>query len=167
MFQNTAGAQPQIELFIRAFSSCFIRREDDVRLAVRLAVELDAFAFSNIRIIAFAEAVQRFLAVDDRPAQAAGLMVGFKGRQVVSMATAELGIPLEEAFLNVEAKVLGFGVVKAFRDFGNRVFVNDTVGKQHFVKGLAGMFGHFGDMLFAPSFFHGEALGEFDNLPNV
>ena len=110
MFEHAAGDQPDVEFLVGRFGRRFVGHGDDPRLAVLVAVEVDALARLDVGIEAFAIAPLRFLAVDDGPSQAPHLVIGVERCEIVAMAAAELGVFLEQAFLHVEAEGLRFAV---------------------------------------------------------
>ena len=71
------------------FGGRLVGRRHDDRPLVGVAVELPARSLLDIGVVALAVAPARLLAVDHRPAQAAHLVVGVEGREVVAMAAAE------------------------------------------------------------------------------
>src|SRR6476620_6089108 len=107
VFQNASGDEPEIVLAIGRFRRRLIRHRDDPGLAVLVAVELDALARFHIGVEPLAIAPERLLAIDDRPAQAACLVIEIIGAEVVAVATSERGIFLEYALLDIEAELLG------------------------------------------------------------
>ena len=71
----------------------------------------------------------------------------------------------EQSFLNVKAVLMGL-IVKLTR-FCNRKTVNLPVAKQHIVECFSGVFGHGGQQLIGPHFFHFKAFGKFHQLPEI
>src|ERR1700739_1666606 len=97
VLEHAASGEPVGIIIVGRFRRRFVRQCEDARLAVRIAVELDARALFHVRVRTLPEAPARFLAVDDRPAQAARLVIVLERREVVAMATAEQGIFLEQS----------------------------------------------------------------------
>ena len=60
VFKNPAGYQPEIIFGIGRFGRRLIRRCNDLRATVRVAIELDTFALLDIGIETFAVAPERF-----------------------------------------------------------------------------------------------------------
>jgi len=71
VFQHPAGAQPEVIVVVRHFSGGLVGQGEDFCLAVGLAIKFHAFAGLDVGVIPFAEAPERFLAINHRPAQAA------------------------------------------------------------------------------------------------
>src|SRR6185312_2956570 len=114
----------------------------------------------HVRIVAFAIAPARFLAVDDRPAQAAHLVVLVERREVVPVAATERGVFLEQSFLHVEAERLRFLVVVARRSLSQWKAVNIAVAIKHVEQSLASIVRIGGKKLRGPDLISSEALGE-------
>src|SRR5690606_29197330 len=96
VLEDAAGGQPQVELGVRRLVRRLVGQGEDVGLAVLVAVEAYAFTGRHVGVVALAEAPQGLLAVDHRPAQAAGAVIDVEVRQVMGMAAAELGVLLED-----------------------------------------------------------------------
>src|SRR5262249_25299682 len=82
MLEHAAGHEPAIEFLVGGFRRRFVGYGDDPRLAVRLSIEVDAFACLHEGIITLAIAPARLLALNDRPAQAPVLVIGVVGAEV-------------------------------------------------------------------------------------
>src|SRR5579859_5322775 len=117
-----------------------------------MAVELHARALFHIGIASFTEPLSGFLAVDDRPAQAALAMIGFERRKVMPMATAERGVFLEQTLVHIEAERLGFVVGVTGFDLIERKLVDLTVAIKHVEQGLAAIFRLLRNQFLGPHF---------------
>src|SRR5215468_5463244 len=124
VLEHAPGGQPEWIFLVRRFRRRLERQRKDARLAVREAVELVIVALPHIGIATLLEAPLGFLAVHDRPAQAALAVIGVERREVMAMAAAERGIFLEQALVDVEAERLGFLVGVALLDLRGREFVD-------------------------------------------
>ena len=134
---------------------------DDFRASVRLAVEIDSLAGLDVGIVAFAIAPARLLAVDHRPAQSAHVVIGVVRGEIVPVAAAEFGIFLEQPFLHVEAKRLGFAVLVAGSDFACREPVDLAVAIEHVEQRLAAIVGIGRENVSRPDFVRREAFRKF------
>src|SRR5215467_13740013 len=111
MLEHAARDEPIWIVSIRGFRWWLVGQSKDPRLAVREAIEVQPLAGHHVWIVAFAKAPARLLAVDDRPAQPARLMIRIEGCEIVPMPTAELSVFLEQAFLHVETEGLRFVIL--------------------------------------------------------
>src|SRR5665648_369634 len=104
-----ARTKPEWVFRIGHFGRWFVRPEPDDGLAAGLfvSVKIQPLALLHVRVITFTVADQRLLAINHRPLQPSSLMINIEGRQVVSLAEAELPVLLEQRLLEVEAGVLG------------------------------------------------------------
>ena len=101
------------------FRRRLVRRGQDHRaLAVRTAIECDALARLHIWVQPLAIAPARLLAVNDRPAQAARLVIRVERREVVAVPAAETRVLLEQPLLDVEAEICDFLVFVACVELG-------------------------------------------------
>src|SRR5690606_31592313 len=96
-----------VVLFVRRLGGRLVRQCEDNGAAIGLAVETHPLARLHVRVEPFAIAPQRLLAIHYRPAQTARLMVLIERRQIVTMATAEAGVLLEQPLLDVKTEGLG------------------------------------------------------------
>ena len=95
------------------------------------------------------------------------MVVAVKRGQVVAMAAAKAGVLFKQTLLQVVAQRFGLVVVKAFLNLAHRELVDLAVGIQHVVQRFALEFGRFGQQVGRPDFFHLEALGKLDVLPQI
>ena len=130
MLEHAACHQPEIEVAIGFFGGGLEGREDNFRAPIGLAVEAHALALWHVGIIALAEAIERFLAIYDRPELDAGLVINIEVVQVVRFPAPEIGVFLEKPLLDVEAEVLAFLVVEALGHLTRGVFVDLAVGEE-------------------------------------
>ncbi|MNF88630.1 hypothetical protein D3C84_711280 [compost metagenome] len=137
VFKHPPGAQPEREVRVRGFRRWLVGEREDDCLLVGVAIELHTTALLDIGVVTFAEAPQRFLAFDDGPAQAAFGVITIKGRQVMSMPPAELGIFFEQAFLQVETEIPGLVVLIALSQLLSRELIDLAILEQHLIQGLA------------------------------
>src|SRR5690606_6499712 len=96
VLEYPSGAEPEGVILIRYFGRDVIGQGEDDRLLVAVAVELHLAAGFDIGVIAFTVAPLGFLAVDHRPTQTAGFVVGLERSQIVGVAAAEFGVFLEQ-----------------------------------------------------------------------
>ena len=167
VFQDPAGSQPQVVFGVGGLGGRLVRQSEGPGFAVLLTVKLHARARLHIGVEAFAETPFGFLAVDHRPAQAAGLVIVVKGRQVVTVSPAEGGIFLEQAFLNVEADVLSLVIIEFRVGLGYGKPVDIAIAVEDVKKRLALQFRFLRDQIGRPDFFHLEAFGKLDQLPQI
>ena len=83
------------------------------------------------------------------------------------MAATERGVFLEQALVQIESEMLGFGVGIGGIAVARRIAIHHAIAEQHIVKRLATEHGIGGKYLGWPHFIRGEALGEFNDLPDV
>src|SRR5690606_7317231 len=167
VLQHPAGHEPHIVLFIRTLRRGLVRHAKDDGSAIRAPVELYSLPFPHIGVVTFPVAPARFLAVHHGPAQAAHLVIGVEWRKVMAMAAAELGIFLEQAFLDVEAERLGF-VIRVVRiRVGKRKTVYLAIAEKDFVERLAAVVRIGVEDLRRPDLIGDKALGKFNDLPQV
>ena len=137
VLEHASGHQPDIVFLVRHLRRRFIGHRDDPRLAILVAVELDALAGLHIGVEPLAIAPERLLAVDHRPAQPADLVVEIVGPEIMAMAAAEGGVFLEQPLLDVEAEGLRLPVLIAGIDLGDVEPVDVAVAIEHVEQGLA------------------------------
>src|SRR3546814_19596273 len=94
---RSPGEQPQVVVLVGYFGRWLVGQGKDIGASVFVAVEADAFALFDVRVVAFAKAPQGFFAVDHGPAPAARAVVQVYIGQVVGVAAAELRIFFEPA----------------------------------------------------------------------
>src|SRR5688572_14268528 len=104
MLEHSPGHEPVAVVGIGLLGRGLVRKGEDVRAAVWIAIELETLARLHIWVAAFAITPTRFLAVDDWPAQSGDLVIPIERRQVVPMAAPEAGVFLEQPFLDIEAE---------------------------------------------------------------
>ena len=167
VLQHAAGAQPQIEVLVGTLGCGLVGAKDDLRLVVRIAVEGDAFARLHVGVIALAEAPQRLLGFDDRPAQPAGLVIHLEIRQVVAVTASELRVFLEQTLLHVEAERSAFGVLESLLRLCRGELVDHAIAVENVEQRLAAKLRLLGDQLLRPHLLDLEVLGELHRLPQV
>lgn len=167
VLQHPAGDQPHVVVFIRNFCWRLVGQGEDIGLAVFPAVEADFLSLLNVRVVFLPVPPQGFLAVNNRPTEPALIVIAIEVCKVMSLATSKRSIFFEQAFLDVEAEVLGLVVIKSFGCLIFRESINLAVPEENIVQGLTFVFWHFGNHFSRPDFFDCEALGELHQLPEI
>ena len=145
VLQDPAGDEPEVELLVWRLRRGLVRRGDQVRLLVGVAVELQPRPLLNVGVVALAIAPQGFFAVDHRPAQATHVVIGVKGREIMAMAAAETGIFLEQPLLDVEPEMLRLVVLVARVGLGEGELVGFAICEKDIEQRLAAVFGSLGE----------------------
>src|SRR5580700_7905074 len=167
MLEYAAGCQPELVLLIGNFRRRLVRQCEYASPLIRISVELNVRAFLHIRIKLLSEAPRGFLSVDDGPAQAARLVIGVKGREVVTTATAELRIFLKQPFLKVETECPGLVILVLGIGIANGIAIDRTVDEQHLEQAFAAVSRMLVQHRRGPDFIRFEAFRKFDDLPQI
>ena len=137
VLEHAASDQPNIVFLIRHLGGRLVGDREDDRLTVVTAVEFHTFSRLYIGIETFAVAPLGFLAIDDRPPKPTFLVIAVVGGQIMPVPSAEGGIFLEQALLDVETECLGLFVGVVGLDLAQGELIDLPVFEQDVVKGLA------------------------------
>ena len=162
---STRPVTSQMSNSLSGFGRRFVGHRNDPRLAVLVAVEVDALAGLDVGIEAFAIAPLRFLAVDDGPSQPrTSWRVSKSARSWPwPRPNSAYSSNSPSARRSRKPSLRGFRIRREFRG-GN---LSLAVAEQHVEQRLAAVIGIVGQDLRRPHLVGGEALRELHHLPEV